>query len=176
MLIVKAIGIGLAVLFCAQAADDADKLITVRAKYVSPEGMQHQESASVSQWVGVGREIGVATKEGLSAVVDEANRFGATKVGNFVLVMVAWKIIGKQLLAVILGVPILVAGAGVWVWSLRRFFVGSRFVSKTDGKTKEWQIRPPYHFAGDDARIACGLAHAGFIAGWLLLWIATIFW
>ena len=66
--------------------------------------------------------------EGLAAVVDQAERFGTTKVGNFVMVMIAWKVIGKDMVGIILGIPILIAGICIWMWALRRFFIGYRVV------------------------------------------------
>lgn len=54
-------------------------------------------------WVGVGGEIGTAVKESLLAVVDVADKFGSTKVGKFTLVMVAWKVMGKDIVRIGLG-------------------------------------------------------------------------
>lgn len=54
-------------------------------------------------WVGVGGEIGNAVKEGLTAVVDVADKFGKTDVGKFTLVMVAWKVMGKDIVRIFLG-------------------------------------------------------------------------
>lgn len=54
-------------------------------------------------WVGVGKEVGTAVKEGLLAVVDVSDKFGNTKIGTFTMYMVAWKVIGKDLVRIILG-------------------------------------------------------------------------
>ena len=61
------------------------------------------------KWVGVGNEVGVAIREGLMAVVDVSERFGETKVGEFTMMLIAWKIMGRELVAVILGILILIA-------------------------------------------------------------------
>lgn len=55
------------------------------------------------QWIGVGGEIGQAVKEGLVAVVDVADKFGGTDVGKFTLVMIAWKVMGKDVIQIFLG-------------------------------------------------------------------------
>ena len=109
---------------------DGDKLVYVPQKYVSAEGLTHQASptSSVANVLGWGKEIGTAMNEGLAAVVDQAERFGTTKVGNFVMVMIAWKVIGKDMVGIILGIPILIAGICIWMWALRRFFIGYRVV------------------------------------------------
>jgi hypothetical protein len=60
------------------------------------------------KWVGVGNEIGTAVKEGLTAVVDVADKFGKTDVGKFTLAMVAWKVMGKDILRIAFGLIFLV--------------------------------------------------------------------
>lgn len=55
------------------------------------------------KWIGVGGEIGTAVKEGLTAVVDVADKFGNTNVGKFTLTMIAWKVIGKDVVQIVLG-------------------------------------------------------------------------
>lgn len=89
----------------AQSTPDPDEVISVPRRYVSSEGLTHQTSKA-GQWLGLGREIGAATQAGLSAVVDQTERFGATKVGTFVMVMIAWKIMARDVLGVVLGIPI----------------------------------------------------------------------
>jgi hypothetical protein len=54
-------------------------------------------------WVGVGGEIGNAIEEGLTAVVDVADKFTGTDVGKFTMVLVAWKVIGKDVVRIALG-------------------------------------------------------------------------
>lgn len=55
------------------------------------------------KWVGVGGEVGTAVKEGLTAVVDVADKFGKTDVGKFTLIMVAWKVMGQDVVRILLG-------------------------------------------------------------------------
>ncbi len=55
-------------------------------------------------WVGVGGEIGIAVKEGLSAVVDVSDKFSKTDVGKFTMFMIAWKIMGDNIFGYAFGV------------------------------------------------------------------------
>ena len=55
------------------------------------------------KWVGVGGEVGTAVKEGLTAVVDVADKFGKTDVGKFTLIMIAWKVMGQDVIRILLG-------------------------------------------------------------------------
>ena len=55
------------------------------------------------KWIGVGGEIGNAVNEGLTAVVDVADKFGKTDVGRFTMVLIAWKVMGKDVIQIFLG-------------------------------------------------------------------------
>lgn len=55
------------------------------------------------KWVGVGGEVGTAIREGLDAVVDVSDKFGKTDVGKYTMILVAWKVIGKDIVRIILG-------------------------------------------------------------------------
>lgn len=164
--------------------DDGDTPITVPKRYLSQDALAHKIDPkttgpqTVSQWVGVGKEIGVASHEALAAVVDEADKFGRTRVGNFVLLMVAWKVIGQDAVGLahgvmvrVIGIPLLLLGWWAWWVSMRKFFFGARYLSKVDtiNKTKEWAISSPYPFNknDDDGKIGCAWAHG--LAALLLL-------
>ena len=153
---------------CAAQTDDSEQLVTVPKRYVSTEGLNHQASQpAASQWIGVGREIGVATREGLNAVVDTAEKFGSTKVGTFVMVMIAWKIMAKDVLGIVLGIPLLLGGIALWMWAMKRLFFGYRVLAKHDGKVKEYADHAPYKFAGDDSRTAVGVAALIVLVVWI---------
>ena len=65
---------------------DADDVDREPRRYVSAEGLTHQVPDD-NGWAGIGREIGIATREGLNAVVDSANKFGSTRVGTFIMLI-----------------------------------------------------------------------------------------
>ncbi len=144
-----------------QGANDLDTLVTVPKRYVSAEGLAHQAPAEFNQWIGIGKEIGIATKEGLDAVVDTTNKFGATRVGTFVMVMIAWKIIGGDALRIGLGIPFLIIGLGVWFHLYKRLFIGYRVLATVEGpwysRKKTYADHPAYKFASGDARTMSGV-------------------
>lgn len=59
-----------------------------------------------SKWAGIGNEVGVAVREGLMAVVDVSEKFSETKVGQFTMLMIAWKLVGESIISIIIGVVI----------------------------------------------------------------------
>jgi hypothetical protein len=163
---------------CAFAqSEDGDKLVTVPKRYLSQEALAHEAPKQVveaSRWVGFGKEVGQAMNEGLSAVVNQADRFGTTRVGTFVMFLVAWKVIGAELVGIVLGIPICIAGVALWIWSMRRFFFGRRVLVKQEDKVREWKL-VAYNFSSGDGKVACGIGHFAFLALWLLVWVIKIF-
>jgi len=99
----------------------ANEKVTINASDLTPEQrakVEAQEKLAIAnaqidalqdkidtygKWVGVGGEVGNAVKEGLTAVVDVADKFGKTDVGRFTMVMIAWKVVGKDVVRIILG-------------------------------------------------------------------------
>jgi hypothetical protein len=154
----------------AQQTADGDQIVSVPKKYVSAEGLNHQAEATVSKWIGMGKEIGVATREGLDAVVGSAEKFGTTKVGTFVMVMIAWNIMAKSILGIILGIPMLIGGVFVWMWGMRRVFFGYRVLDKKEGHTKFYKEHEPIEFSSRDAR-ACA---AVFMYGAIVVWVGVM--
>jgi len=75
------------------------------AKYTSDMRIAELEKKLevYGNWVGVGGEVGTAIEEGLTAVVDVADKFGKTDVGVFTMVLVAWKVVGKDVVRILLG-------------------------------------------------------------------------
>ncbi len=106
-------------------------------------------------WVGVGGEIGTAVKEGLTAVVDVADKFGSTNVGKFTLTMVAWKVIGKDLTRIVLGLIFIFVFTFFMLRSYRNTFITRKFVIKDNGwrfwLPKEYQVIIPTRYEGYEA-------------------------
>ena len=75
------------------------------AKYTSDMKIADLEKKleTYGDWVGVGGEVGSAIEEGLTAVVDVADKFTGTDVGKFTMVLVAWKVVGKDVIRILLG-------------------------------------------------------------------------
>lgn len=155
--------------------DDGDTPVTVPKKYVSPEGLNHQVEAKTSEWVGIGREIGDATKQGLDAVVEDAEKFGSTKVGTFVLVMIAWKIMAHDVLGVVLGIPILIAGAIFWWQVMKRLFFGYQVLDKKEGRVKTYKRQEPYDFSSGEARATIGVITWLTLVGFAITMFTVIF-
>lgn len=94
------------------------------------------------KWVGLGREIGLAFDAGLGAVVKHTEAFGATKIGLFVMALIAWNVVGSQFLR------LFVAGGGTLLCAaILCFFYWKNFMTRRllveynkETKTKKWEI------------------------------------
>jgi len=94
-------------------------------------------------WVGVGGEIGTAVKEGLTAVVDVADKFGKTDVGKFTLVMVAWKVMGRDIVKIVLGLLFFFTFVITLILIYRRVVLPRKFMIENPGfwrYPKKYQI------------------------------------
>lgn len=157
---------------------DGNQIVSVPKKYVSAEGLNYQQQNPTpedraSKWVGIGKEIGEATKEGLNSVVDSADKFGSTKVGTFVMVMIAWKIMARDIVSIVLGVPLMLFGIFFWWMLMKRFFFGYQVLDRKEGRTKFYKRQEPYTFKSSDARCgavwACGLSITVFMVLMLVI-------
>jgi len=122
------------------------------AKYYSDIKIAELEKKleTYGNWVGVGGEVGTAIKEGLTAVVEVADKFGNTDVGKFTMVMIAWKVIGKDLVRIVLGLIFIAVFTWLLIYSFKRTCVERRVLVKNTNpgflrypKVKEYEIIEP---------------------------------
>ena len=59
---------------------------------------------ATGKWVGLGKEIGAAVNESLTAITTTAANFAETDLGRFTMFLVAYKIIGKDIIRIGFGV------------------------------------------------------------------------
>ena len=58
---------------------------------------------SASKWVGLGKEVGEAINGGLIALTHNADTLSRTNVGKFTMFMIAWKVMGTDLIQLTVG-------------------------------------------------------------------------
>lgn len=88
------------------------------------------------KWVGVGKEVGSVVEESLMAVVDVADKFGKTDVGKFTLLMVAWKIMGKEAIRICFGVILLFILTGLCLKAYKIAYKPKKVLIKDPGFLK----------------------------------------
>lgn len=129
-------------------AQDTSKIL-ISKKDLTQEQIQRYESnktvENISQWVGLGKEIGVAMNEGLNALTTNAVNFSETELGRFTMFIIAWKVLGKDAMRIFIALPAWLLIMGLFVWSYRRSCFPNKILkSKTDAGTI-WGIFPRYN-------------------------------
>lgn len=102
-----------------------------------------------------------------------SEKFGATGVGRFVMIMIAWKVFGDRLLGIVLGIPIWLLGLTLWWKTLQRFFFGYRTYNKA---SKDWIQQPPYSWSpGHEGRAMAGGTLILTIVAWTIAMMFVVF-
>lgn len=108
--------------------------------------VQMPDSATQSKYSGLGKEIGLAVGSSLSAVNKEVAAFGDSRVGQWTMVIVAWKILGEDVVGftqavfgVLIGVPLLVAFNWIWLILWSRNTRKQRQLVSEEGRLKKYE-------------------------------------
>ena len=130
-----------------------DQLATIKAQ---------RTITTIGKYAGIGNEIGVAFKEGLGAVKDVAIDLSNSRLGWFVMAMIAWKVVGSDFLQLIIGLPLWLIGTIVFVWSYRKTCTAFKYLKKTErtGLLKwshEYEVHEPETENLDPTRILHGV-------------------
>jgi hypothetical protein len=91
------------------------------------------ELESYAEYIGVGKEIGIAISEGLKAVVDEAEHFSETNVGLYTMALIAWAIVGKDIIQILIGVPLLIIGLLIILRYYRKTYLPQKRITEKSG-------------------------------------------
>lgn len=109
----------------------ADQLAKIKSQQ-EVETLQ-KKLDTYGKWVGVGGEVGNAIKEGLNAVVDVSDKFSKTDVGKFTMYLIAWKVVGKDIIRILLGVVFLVVFTVFMFKYFKKTFTTYRVKVKDNG-------------------------------------------
>jgi hypothetical protein len=118
--------------------------------------LMEKKLETYGNWVGVGGEIGQAIDEGLNSVVDVAEKFGKTEVGKFTLVLIAWKVVGQDVVRILLGLIFIGMFTWLLIYSFRRTCIDRRVLIKNENpgfmkypKLREYKIVEPLFGDGE---------------------------
>jgi len=130
---------------CKAQAQQQEEYVSVPKSQLTEQQKQSLESQTLQEkietyakWSGVGKEIGVAVREGLTAVVDVSTKFAGTDVGKFTMVLIAWKVVGKDVTSLFLGVLLIIVFNYILFKVYRNTFVTHR-VRKSGVWWKFWE-------------------------------------
>jgi hypothetical protein len=169
-------------------ADDqqnSEETVTIKKSQLTQDQLSKIEAQNVAEKVktygfaaGVGHEIGIAVNESLTAIKSNVVDLSNTSVGKITIAVVVWKVIGKDLTGLVIGISMFAVGIPIWIWSYRRFLPRKYLVKETvgpDGKVIERQYdfgygRDEQYSTTTNKDIAIGWQ----IGHWVILLIYTI--
>lgn len=126
-----------------------------------------QKIETYGKWAGMGKEVGIAVKDGLTAVKDVTLDIADSKLGHTVIWLVVWKVAGVDFVRIGIGLIIAVLGTFLIAKSYFRLFATRRLVSKSGfflWKTKTYESWE-YEWGSDGNRAAAQVFH---LLGWLV--------
>lgn len=92
-------------------------------------------------FVGVGKEIGVAVNGALTAVNDQMVKFSETKLGNITVFLVVWKVLYKDVLGIVIGIPVLIGWTALFMGIIYFLFMARKIKLKNaEGKIYEEMV------------------------------------
>lgn len=139
-----------------------NETVTINKSDLTPEQVQKldkekqleqtkQTVENYSKMAGFGKEIGVAIRDGLNAVVDVSDKFSKTDVGQFTMTIIAWKLLYKDIVQIILGLlTIAVINYFIFIYyrSLSTHSVRKKGAWYQFWVTKEYEIIEESEFEG----------------------------
>ena len=151
----------------AQQVDQPNQqgeMVTVPKSLLTQEQLDKLPTAGTvgaiqeDQRISYGKEVGIAVGEALNAVSDSAVKFADTRVGTLTILLVAYKVIGRDAIHYLAGAGFTLVWIPLWIWSYRRFLPRRVLIRKTSD-AQEWAILndEPANNSGDPwtpARIA----------------------
>lgn len=157
----------------ASATTNAEETIMVRKSDLPPHVLkdleERQALALMSQrietygkWVGIGKEVGSAVNDSLSAITTQADNFAKTGVGKFTVFIVAYKVLGKDLVGMTIGVPLLVVWITLFVYFWRRLYVPRKVLDRIEDKKRFYKVVQP-SVEGEDRQVATAALFIGFL-------------
>lgn len=109
-----------------QAAELALKAAQMKAIKQNPADV----SDRMAEYAEIGQKYGVALAATAKELGIAADEILNTTVGKIALVLIVWKVMGEDVVGLMIGVPWLLFGAIVWIYIFRRIAVISSIVKE----------------------------------------------
>lgn len=131
----------------------ADVLAKIQAKQQVAEVQNEVKSKleTAGEYAKFGHEIGVAVNETLVALTEQADKFSGTKVGQWAMILVTWKVMAKDaldlanmLFGYVIGSAILFFGPLLTLWSYRNHCISRQVLASKDATGKTYKTYVPH--------------------------------
>ncbi len=92
----------------------------------------------IGEYVGVGKEIGMAIDTSLGALAYHIDKISQTNVGKFTMFMVGWKIMGQDAVGYLVGILMLFTFLFIWIWSWYKNFYRRSVPKLVEIQERKW--------------------------------------
>lgn len=92
-----------------------------------------------NEWAGIGQEVGIAVREGLTAVTDVAVDFSETNVGELTMFLIIWKIAGMDIIQIFVGLLLFIISTVIVTRSYFRTFKRKILIEGGWRQPKKWE-------------------------------------
>jgi hypothetical protein len=132
-------------LFCSFLYAQDTSMILVKKSALPTAVLQQvqatQQIESLGRYVGLGKEIGGAIREGLESLTDVADHFSKTKVGKFTMFLIAFKVLGYPCIQLAIGLPLLLFGVIMYGIIIFKYCLPYRYLKSKENGKKTYDIR-----------------------------------
>lgn len=188
---IKIILLGISITFGLCAFAQNNETITVKKSDLPADLVQKldqqkklqdikQNLDTIKVITSVGKEIGIAINDGLSAITEQTSKFAKTTPGKFTMFLIAWKVMAKDareitsaILGVAFGVPFLIFFEFLLISLFRRVTTKRRVLLSENGKSKNYEYQDTWYTKDNkdssDAKLA-------FVICWWIIFAAGNIW
>lgn len=121
------------------SAQVVDKEIVVKESDLTPGQLEkikqrkvYDKIEEIGKYAGMGKEIGTGVREGLIAIKDVSTDLADTGLGKFTMFLIAYKIIGKDIIQFVVGFVFLAVFLSFFIWSYRKNCVPRSILIRED--------------------------------------------
>lgn len=116
----------------SMAAEVPDSLLTPAQRAMVEVNNKVQEAkatqAAASSYIGIGKEVGTAVRESMSAITEETNKLANTSVGHLLIFVILYKLLSSLVLSLIASFLTLLV---TWSFYITASILGWRWYVKT---------------------------------------------
>lgn len=121
------------------AAEVPDSLLTTSQKAIVEAQNKINEAKTTKEvattYLGIGKEVGVAVRESMSAITDETNKLANTSVGHLLIFIILYKVLSSLVLSLIASFFTLLV---TWTFYITAAILGWRwYVKDKDGNISQ---------------------------------------
>lgn len=107
----------------------------------TPEGKVRATVAAANEWVDIGEGIGAGVAAAARETGQVVNEFATTPVGKMTTFVILYKVIGKDILGVIVGSILMIAFVTIWLVYTNKLFSKEKTITINADKSKVIQYR-----------------------------------